>query len=59
MHKYGIWKSDANNQPLPHGVLPMEGHQKKVQYPEWYKIAIGNELWSGIIMEMFEDKYYE
>ena len=37
MHKYGLQKSETNNQTLPQGVLQQEGQQKKIQYPEQYK----------------------
>ena len=47
MHKCSIWKLDTNNEALPHGVPPIEEHQKETQYPEQYKNATGKGLWSG------------
>ena len=26
---------------------PMEGHQEKIEYTEWYKKSTGKGLWSG------------
>ena len=34
MHKCGMWKPNTNNEAMLRGVLPMEGHQKEIQYPE-------------------------
>ena len=40
-------KTGTNNQALPLRMPPMEGHQNKIQYPEWYKNATEKEFWSG------------
>ena len=34
--KYGMWKPDTDNQTLLRGLPPMDGQQKKIQYPELY-----------------------
>ena len=46
MHKYGINKPNTNSQTLPYGVPPMEGNQKKLQYPVRHKnaTALANKL---------------
>ena len=31
----------------PTRLLPMEGQQKEIHYPEWLKGTTGKELWSG------------
>ena len=32
---------------MPTRLPPMEGQQKKIQYPGWHKNTTGKELWSG------------
>ena len=46
MPKCGMWKTDTNSQAWPHGVLPIEEHQREIKYPGWYKNQTGKGLWS-------------
>ena len=39
-----IYKPDTGSQVLPGGVPPIEGNQKKIQYPEQYKNASGKRF---------------
>ena len=43
------------HQTLPHGVPPMEGHQKKIPYPEQYKNTTGRDCKVEKIMKHLKD----
>ena len=42
-----IGKQDTLNETLSRGVLTIEEHQEKTQYPKQYQNATGKRLWSG------------
>ena len=44
MHKCGMWKPDTDNQTLLQEVPPVEGQQKKIQYPEQCKMLLGRDF---------------
>ena len=50
-----MWKPHTNNQALPCGVSPMEGHQKEIQHLEQYKNATRKGLWSEKNNEVSQD----
>ena len=52
------WDSLQCNKTLPTRLPPMEGQQKKIEYPGWHKNTTGKKLWSGEndeVSEMFEE----
>ena len=46
MQKCNMWKPENNNKTLPTRLPPIEGQQKKIQYPGWNKETTGKGLWN-------------
>ena len=49
------WQEMSENQTLPCGVPPMEGHQEKIEYTEWYKNATERGCEVEKIMEFLRE----
>ena len=47
MRKFSMWKPEANSKTLPTRLHPVEGQQKKIQYPRYHKGTARKGFWNG------------